>query len=131
MFIKPVRTYYSEDGEQRTGKGLFLILMRDKNPPILHTNARAIVRRVQMRQLGNWMMGKIVVKGHTISLSGAYGANGLMVDVPTEVYEVGVDIPRKLYDEWGQGGGWNSCGNEAESLRKWVLENIKQLTKRE
>ena len=132
MFIKLVKTYYSkEDGEQRTGKGLFLILMRDKNLPIWHTNARAIVRKVALKQLGHWMMGTVTIKGHTISLSGAYGADGLMIEVPKEVYDVGIDIPKELYEKWGQGGGWNTCGNEAESLRKWALENIKQLTKGE
>jgi len=132
MFIKLVKTYYSkEDGEQRTGKGLFLILIQNKHLPTGRGNTRAIVRKVALRQLGHFMMGSTIIKGHTISLSGAYGNNGLVVDVPTEVYEMGVEIPDELYERWNNGGGGNSCGSEAPYFKTWALENIKQLTKRE
>jgi hypothetical protein len=87
---------------------------------------RGIVRMVAMQQFGQFMMGRARIKGHTITLSGSYGGDGLPVyQVPQEVYDAGVDIPDELFDLWNKGGGWNSAGSEASAMRKWAIETFK------
>lgn len=87
---------------------------------------RGIVRMVAMQQCGQFMMGRARIKGHTITLSGSYGGDGLPVyQVPQEVYDAGVDIPDDLYELWNKGGGHNSAGSEAPAMRKWAIETFK------
>lgn len=55
-----------------------------------------------------------------IHLSGAYGADGLIRDVPPEVYALGVDMPKELHEKWNKGGGHNSVGSEAPDMDAWA-----------
>jgi hypothetical protein len=59
---------------------------------------RAIVRYVRMRQLGHFMMGSARINGHSLTLSGSYGSDGLPTSVPDEIYDAGVELPQYLYD---------------------------------
>ena len=118
------RTYYSRTGNQHHSKADFLILMQDKDQPINSDNFRAVVRKVALEQMGNWMMGTARIKNNSITISGSYGHDGLPVSVSKEVYDMGVDVPKRLYDLWNDGGGWNSCGSEAEEMGKWALETF-------
>ena len=88
---------------------------------------RAIVRHVAMSQLGHFMMGYARVKGNRLTLSGAYGADGLPDSVPDAVYESGLELPADLREQWNKGGGWNGTGSEAENMRKWALEHLADL----
>lgn len=124
MFLTNSRSGYRvRDGEQ-FAHGKFLILM---SPPdgVDRTKVRAIVRHVRMWQSGPYMVAFIRVKGHKVYLSGAYGSNGLLTDVPKEVYDIGEDLPPELYEKWSKGGGWNSTGSEAPDMRKWAQETFK------
>jgi len=118
------RTYYSRTGNQHHSKGNFLVLLQDKGQDIGPNNFKAVVRKVALEQMGHWMMGTARIKNHSITISGAYGRDGLPCSVHKEVFDMGVPIPKELYDLWNDGGGWNGCGSEAEEMRKWALETF-------
>lgn len=88
---------------------------------------RALVRHVSMSQFGHFMMGHARVHGHTLTLSGSYGSDGLPDTVPTKVYEYGTQLPDELYKAWSNSGGWNGAGSEASAMREWALTNLKLL----
>jgi hypothetical protein len=92
-----------------------------------HTEIRALVRKVAMSQRGHWMMGRARVFGHSLSLSGSYGGDGLTVTVPREIFDRAVPIPPELHEAWNKGGGHNSAGNEALAMRDWALANLDKL----
>jgi hypothetical protein len=70
------------------------------------------------------MMGRLALhlKGqvYSVSLSGAYGGDGLTRSVPRPVYEIGTDLPDELRKAWNEGGGHNSAGNEAPLMDAWA-----------
>lgn len=130
MFLKVTKQGYDRDGAQ-FAHGYFLILMypdrpmrfehgkflgwpQHPNPPV-----RAMVKFVRMKQLGHFIMGRIYVLGHDITLTGDYGDNGLICNVPEEVYQTGVPLPDDLYDAWNKGQGWNCAGAEAGLMHAW------------
>jgi hypothetical protein len=129
MYIQPTRTYY-RGSEQRTARAPFLILCQpDTYPepfdPI--TQTRALVRQVALARFGPWMMGTARAFGHSLTLSGAYGSDGLLKTVPPEVYARAVPVPPELMEQWAKGGGWNSAGIEAPTLRRWANANLASL----
>jgi hypothetical protein len=109
-------------------KKLFLLMVQPKyqtNYPI-----KLCVRRVVLRQFGHFMMGNARIYGHVVTVSGAYGSDGLPMNVPKEVYDkLSVILPDELYAMWNKGGGWNSCGSEASAMRKWALGCLASLRK--
>ena len=88
---------------------------------------RAIVRRVSLHQCGHFMMGTARAKGHSITLSGAYGSDGLPRLVLDEVYELGLELPAELREMWNKGGGWNGAGSEAPAMRRWAIDHLAEL----
>lgn|SRR5262245_1231379 len=134
MYIKaPCPGGYDRSGEQFTGRGLFLILVKRKSywdasgKFIMPPEMRAIVRKVALRQCGHFMMGSARVQGHRIPISGAYGGDGLPCEVPDAVFDEAVPVPAEIVEEWNHGGGHNSTGTEADSMRKWALANLSAL----
>ncbi len=121
MYIEATEGYYTADGTQHMRRGRFLILVQPKGWENRNMPMRALVRSVALRQCGHWMMGTARAFGHSIPISGAYGADGLTRDVPMEVYERAAAVPDALIEEWSTGGGWNSAGSEAESMRAFAL----------
>ena len=124
MYVNGTTGYY-RGTEQCSRRAPFLILMQlegDHKSPI-----RGIVRKVALRQFGHWMMGTARIKGHSITMSGAYGGDGLTVDVPLEVYAMGVPLPQGLCDAWNTGGGWNSAGSEAPAMRAWARSIMREV----
>lgn len=109
--------YYTPDGTQMHTRAPFLLLLQTGDD---FDAIRGIVRKVALRQLGPWMMGKARIGGHTISVSGTYGSDGLPCTVPQDVFDRGVPLPQELFDAWNEGGGWNSAGNEASAMREWA-----------
>lgn len=122
MYIENTQAYYVGT-EQRARRARFLILMQAEGHP--SHELRAIVRKVALRQLGHWMMGTARVKRKSLTLSGSYGSDGLPCNVPEDIYQMGVPVPRELYDAWAKGGGWNSAGSEAHAMRAWARETFK------
>ena len=120
MYLKSGGSYY-RGTEQCSRRAPFLILVQSKDLPIGPDNFRALVRKVALQQLGNFMMGTARVKGKSITLSGSYGNDGLPKTIDHETWETAVPVPKELYEKWSKGGGWNSCGSEAHDFRKWAL----------
>ena len=114
---------YTRDGSQ-TAKGMFLMLCQREGLEHNNDTPRAIVRHCSMSQCGHFMMGTIRVKNHSITVSGSYGSDGLFKSVPDDVYDLGVDLPTNLYEQWKNGGGWNSAGSEGSSIRQWAIANV-------
>lgn len=85
---------------------------------------RALVRYTRMRQMGHWMMGRVRIDGHSLTVSGSYGGDGLPTSVPDNLYALGVDVPAELVDAWNHGGGWNGAGSEAGAMRAWALKTF-------
>jgi hypothetical protein len=131
MFITEVRSYYDRHGSQKTTPGDFLILCH----PIIDGNLmeglkfpmRAFVVRIELSQLGQFMMGRVSVAGHKLSLSGSYGSDGLPISLDKELWDAAIDVPADLVEAWNKGGGWNSAGVEADKMRAWAVANLKEL----
>lgn len=118
---------YNRSGEQIATRGLFLILLQEKNKPLNRDNMRAIVRKVALCQFGHFMMGYARIANKSIVVSGSYGSDGLPLDVDSKIYNMGYPVPPELYDLWANGGGWNSSGNESQSFRQWAIDNLDKL----
>lgn len=90
----------------------------------LHFPIRAFVRKVALQQCGHWMMGRVNIGGKWYTVSGAYGDDGLTMNLPYDTYMRGVVLPQELYNAWAQGGGHNSCGSEAPLMREWAIKTF-------
>ena len=115
---------YYKGAQQCHTRAPFLILVQpdqweQRNAPI-----RALVRQVALRQIGHWMMGIAYAFKHRISISGAYGADGLPCAVPQKVYDRATPVPESLIEAWNKGGGWNSEGTEASAMRQWAMQTF-------
>lgn len=126
MYIERVATGYDRGCQQVARRGYFLLLVQ--NSDLDHP--KAIVRKVALQQFGHFMMGRVRIYGESYTVSGAYGSDGLPLTVSDEVYNrAPVSLPKPLYDAWNTGGGWNSAGAEAQSMREWAQENLQELRK--
>jgi len=126
MFISKCNGGYDRYGQQRSGPGDFCIFMQGETTNSLEI--KVVVRRVSLKQFGHFMMGTARIGGFKFTMSGAYGADGLTNTVPDQIYNsYGLVLPQELYDQWNNGGGWNSCGSEAQSIRQWCFDNLKEL----
>lgn len=123
MYISHSRSYYKADGTQCAQRAPFLLLIQPKQATIAETcaasNTYAIVRRVALRQLGHFMMGRANIGGQWRSVSGAYGNDGLPMEVDTLPADA-VKLPADLYAQWNTGGGHNSAGSEAQAMREFA-----------
>jgi len=119
-------TRYDRDGTQRHTQGNFLILATPEDVmKVEHGLLRGLVRKVAMEQVGHFMMGKARIGGHTYTVSGSYGSDGLPMDLHREHWErFGTEVPEDLYEAWKTGGGHNSAGSEAEQMRKWAESEL-------
>lgn len=119
MYLRPTLTYY-EGTEQRTTRAPFLLLLQVNDQPGLY----AVVRKVALRQFGNFMMGRVNLNGKWETVSGAYGSDGL----PKTVAKLPKDakpVPGWLYDLWANGGGHNGPGTEVDAMRRWAREEFR------
>lgn len=126
MFIEDCGSYY-EGNDLATAQARFLILLSQQGKPLGRDSLRAVVRRTRLHQCGHFMMGRANLFGHSLTLSGSYGADGLVNDVPPEVFQLAVPVPGGLYDAWSHGGGHNTAGAEAPALRTWAHAHIEEL----
>lgn len=123
MFITLRNSGYDRHGQFASGR--FLILMQPDVDGGHKAPIHAAVRFTSLRQLGPFMMGHARVKGHTLSLSGAYGNDGLPCTVSQEIYAQGAPLPPELFHAWKTGDGWNGPGTEGPALRAWAKELIR------
>lgn len=119
------RIYYTPAGEQRCSRGDFLIFANRKGDSNLGPGSiRCFVRKVALIQCGQFMMGIARIQGKSITVSGAYGHDGLPIELPEEIWKKGVPLPDKLYHAWNTGGGWNGPGSEANAVIAWARQNL-------
>lgn len=123
--------YYGSDGQQRHSQAAFLILI-DGDAPAVEDGLYAIVRKVAMEQCGQFMMGIARVYGHSLTVSGTYGNDGLPVHLdrlPDKVQDrirgEMIRLPDELYAAWAHGGGHNSAGSEGRSMQGWARRTFK------
>ena len=124
MFIRTKYNGYS--GTAQVTAGDFLVLCVAERPYAgfvseieSYKEMRALVRYVKMEQCGQFMMGTFRAFGKSITVSGSYGADGLLLDVPKEVYDKAVVVPPELIEAWAHGGG-----SEALEMRRWALKTF-------
>lgn len=122
MYVKPSRSYYAGT-EQRSARGAFLLLLQLADKPCGPGNTFAVVRKVALRQLGHFMMGRAKIGPKWHSVSGAYGSDGLPMTVEALPKDA-KPLPADLYNAWNKGGGWNSAGSEAPAMRAWALREF-------
>ena len=88
----------------------------------------ACLRHVSLRQLGHFMMGTARIAGQSVTVSGAYGADGLPRDYE-ELTEAGraklTEVPVDVAAAYWAGDGWNGAGKEAPVLRAWALRALR------
>jgi len=130
MYIEKTRTW--NDGEQHVGRARFLILL-SKWDEKHNYELRGLVRKVALRPCGNWMMGTARIYGHSLTVSGDYGADGLCKDLerlPEEIreraWDEAVPLPPGLRNAWDKGGGWNCAGSERVLMREWARQTFKK-----
>lgn len=147
MFLNGTSGYYHRSGQQYARGDFLVIVQQPVEIGPLRPELRAVVRKVLLEQVGHFMMGDAIIGGFRISLSGAYGADGLpiLVDrhypsrngIPIrlteaqqdQLFEALLPIPKELQTQFWEGGGHNSPGSEASALRAWALQNLNQLRK--
>jgi len=130
MFLRGLAKGWVDRHGSQHSQGAFLILMSPANPEVMGSPTRCLpyrglVRSVHLSQLGHFMVGSMSVRAqgrglHRIPLSGAYGADGLIREVPNEVYAIGTDLPEDLWKKWNEGGGHNNAGSEAPDMDVWA-----------
>lgn len=126
MFLKVRRSGYTVRDEEQFCEGKFLLFLENKDDNSACQPIRCLVRHTTLKQFGHWMMGKVRIKNKSFTISGAYGSDGLPKHVPEEIYNLGIPLPQELYDLWNKGGGWNSCGSEANEISKWAKQTFRK-----
>jgi hypothetical protein len=122
-------TYYATGGQQKHSQGDFLLLLTPEDENVKENNLRACVRQVALEEIGHFMMGDARIGGESFTVTGAYGNNGLPMQVPRQIWEdYGEPVPDRLYEEWKEGGGHNSAGTEAGPVREWAEEKLAALS---
>lgn len=119
--------HYTRGGQQAHSQADFLILMTSEEPGSVgpgkplgkRTPIRAVIRKVAMQQLGHFMMGSTRIGKNRYVLSGAYGHDGLTLDVKYEDWKRGVPMPADLEEKFWKGGGHNSSGSEGPEVQAW------------
>ena len=124
MYIDDTGRNYYRGTEPHTSRAPFLILVQPPGIKGSREPIRALVRKVALHQVGNFMMGSARAFGHRIPISGAYGADGLVREVPQEVYDRAVPVPDELILLWASGNGWNSAGTEAPAMMAWAVKTF-------
>lgn len=99
-------------------------------PSELKRKLYACVRHVSLRQMGPWMMGTARIAGQSVTVSGAYGHDGLpsyYEKLTPAAREKLIEVPKEIAEVfWNSDDGWNNAGSEGPTLRRWALETFKK-----
>lgn len=124
MFISPVTTRYSKDGNQ-VSTGKYVAFFSDV--PMLEIWAYFPRKPIRLEQLGHWMMGKFRAFDREISVSGEAGHDGLPLDIkmiPQSVLSKPprnlVRLPEDLAELYRKSEGHNTIGGAVTALRNWA-----------
>ena len=120
MFL-PIKDGRSRGGYNRIGqqyaRGDYLMLIT--RPTVSWSEAykgmRAIVRHVHLYQCGHFMMGRMRIGPHLISVSGGFGSDGGPREVPDDVFDIGLPVPPAVKKDWNK-----DCHGAALA---WAVEN--------
>lgn len=137
MYLFPNEGYYDRDGQQHARRGWFLLLMQPNQPRdsiatigewLRLNRPHALVRKVALVQFGHTMMGRAHVFGHQLTVEGAYGNLGLTMDVPQEIYDLGVLLDPEVDRIMGADTtGWNDAGVSGKVVREWAIQHFEEL----
>jgi hypothetical protein len=127
------QTWYDEDAGQIT-EGIYLIMTdhpseRFKFKDKTYAKLYCTLRKVKMTQVGNFMVGACpAINGIKVSLSGAFGADGLPVSFSRieHFFKDFVPVPGDIAGKY-----WESDRDEAYPLiQKWAVNffELKNLT---
>jgi hypothetical protein len=97
------------------------------------TEIRAAIRTAHLIQCGQWMMGSVNLWGHTITLSGTYGEDGLTNDCASdELWAMLHPLPPEVARAfWADGTGHNSAGHFSGPLiHDWAINREAQLRRK-
>ncbi len=132
MFIDKVRGWCTATGIQHA-RGIFLVLVQLRSDSD-YKDVRAFARAVHLEQMSHWMMGSIKVydadnKEYELTLSGAFGSDGLLFDLDDNeqkaLFDCCVKVPKELVDIWREDTGHNGIDlKTAEAFAKWANENL-------
>lgn len=137
MFLKGL-SKGRETMDGSVGKGPFILLFQQKWDPATETmprELRALVRTVEYRSLGNFMMGKVIIKmperpnGEVISLSGAFGNDNLPKDCPEDLWQYLHPLPEDVTEAFWKADGGNEPGTGSYAIHDWVRPRYKELRK--
>lgn len=143
MFITSKYNGYDRH-DQQIASGNFLILLNKNVLTSDPVEYRAVVRKVKMSQFGHFMMGIARVFNYSLTLSGAYGNDGLPIAIDDtyvssspgikdigkseakrlallKLWNSAIPVPDDLIEKWNTGGGWNDSGSETTDMRQWAI----------
>ena len=127
MYIEKTFRYDDSRG-QHTRRARFLCLLQLNKATIAETccaaNTYAVVRKVALHQLGHWMMGRVRLGAEWATVSGAYGDDGMPMNVDVLPKDA-KPLPLDLYNAWCKGEGWNSAGSEVRVMVEWAKREFK------
>jgi hypothetical protein len=126
MFVANTYGGYNSHGEQ-VAHGLFLLLFNSPEFMTGDRELRAVIRHARLRQCGHFMMGSCQVGPARITLSGAYGSDGLPGDPPAGLWERLHPVPEELCQAYWSGSSHNDAGPAGPSLRAWARANLNRL----
>ena len=87
----------------------------------------AIARRVRLSQLGHFMMGSVRIVDSIITVSGAYGHDGLpcsMNELTPRARAKLTRVPDELAVKFWNSGGHNSSGSEGLAMAAWGRKTL-------
>ena len=124
MFIRLSKSGYNRAGGAFV-HGQFLVLCQREHGPSNRTDnpIRAFTCYARMSQCGHFMMARVRRQGRTLTLSGAYGNDGLTCDVPDVIYDAAIPLPDPLAEEWATNTeGRHGAGSEGRLISEWALD---------
>ena len=124
MFYRDAESGHARGGHQ-WARGRFLMLWTPAEQVSFskESEVRAAGRFVRLSQCGHFMMGSARVGAHHVSLSGSYGADGLTLEAPADLWPLLLPLPEIERLAFWSGGGHNAAGSEAAILRRWAQAN--------